>query len=99
MAGESAAVWLQTWLAEEEVQRFLGFNRYQGILWYNREAFDEFLLWMETLLAIWATADDLAPASQVVERILAGHRQFESIRAASRRSNYQVEILLEKIQS
>jgi glycosidase len=99
MAGESAAVWLQTWLAEEEVQRFLGFNRYQDILWYNREAFDEFLLWMETLLAIWATADDLAPASQVVERILAGHRQFESIRAASRRSNYQVEILLEKIQS
>jgi hypothetical protein len=37
---------LQTWLKDGEVQRFLGVNRHQGILWFNREAFRSLVWWM-----------------------------------------------------
>ncbi len=37
---------LHSWFTDPDVQRFLGFNRYQDILWFNREAFAEWLWWM-----------------------------------------------------
>jgi hypothetical protein len=33
-------------LADHEVQEYLGFNRYQGILWFNKESFDDLLWWL-----------------------------------------------------
>lgn len=59
----SALQVLETWLADWDVQQFLGVNRYQGILWYNREAFSEWLGWMMTLAAVHAlTQAELASA-------------------------------------
>jgi hypothetical protein len=35
----------QALLADHEVQEYLGFNRYQDILWLNKESFDDLLWW------------------------------------------------------
>jgi hypothetical protein len=51
---ESAYRVLQTWLKDEEVHRYLGVNRYQDILWFNKESFDELLWWMYMAGAVQA---------------------------------------------
>lgn len=37
---------IKRWLADEAVQRFLRVHRYQQILWYHREAFEQWVWWM-----------------------------------------------------
>jgi hypothetical protein len=48
---------LQSWLRDGEGQRFLGVNRYQGVLWYKKEAIDELLWWMFNVAVIQIVAE------------------------------------------
>ena len=47
---------LQSWLKNIDIQSFLGVNRYQGILWFNREAFYELLWWAFAAAVVEITA-------------------------------------------
>ncbi len=40
---------LEKLFRDEEVQQFLQFNRYKGILWFNQEAYDSLLGWLFTV--------------------------------------------------
>ena len=86
---------LNTWLQDSEVQRFLGVNRYQGILWFNKEAFDELLWWLFALAAIDATQ---AGEEDAPEQIVASYDLVQKLRSAEKNSGYQVEKLLEAAQ-
>ena len=46
---------LQAWLKDPELQRYLKINRYQDILWFNREAFEELLWWLYTASLVTLT--------------------------------------------
>jgi small nuclear ribonucleoprotein (snRNP)-like protein len=37
---------LQSWLRDREIQNYIGVNRYQGVLWFNKESFEDLLWWM-----------------------------------------------------
>lgn len=54
--GERAYQVLHSWLNDNEVQQYLQVNRYQGVLWYNKESLDQFLWWMYTLAVIEVVA-------------------------------------------
>jgi hypothetical protein len=43
---------LQSWLRDGEIQQYLEINRYQGILWFNKEAFEDLLWWMNAVAFI-----------------------------------------------
>ncbi len=88
---------LEAWLADGEVQRFIGVNRYQGILWFNKEAFEEWLWWMFTAAVINLTALPKPDQSgeSVAKDILACYEMIRHLIAASEAAGYQVEKLIE----
>ena len=42
----SPAQVLRRWLQDGEVRSYLGINRYQGVLWFNKESFDDLVWWL-----------------------------------------------------
>jgi glycosidase len=91
---------LQNWLKDEEVHRYLGINRYQDILWFNKESFDELLWWMYVTGTVHALADVEgvekagAPAT---DPILSCYRVVQLIKKAADASGYQLEELNKRV--
>jgi glycosidase len=90
---------LKGWLSDQEVQAFLGINRFQGILWYNREAFEEWVWWIYVLAVVEnlgrRTDDDPAVILHEIQQI---YEIVRRILAAEKLSGYQVEKLLEAME-
>ena len=86
---------LESWLQDEDVQRFLQVNRYRDVLWFNREAFDQLLRWMLLLAALTISADPLRPAEEVAQEIVACYDVVKRLQRAEEDSGYQVAKLLE----
>jgi glycosidase len=90
-ARESAAFQvLQNWLADGEVQRYIGVNRYQDVLWFNQEAFSDLAWWL-----FLAAVVDLTSAGESAEAIAAGYKIIARLLKAEAASGFQVEKLLE----
>jgi hypothetical protein len=85
---------LETLLADGETQRMLRLNRHQGVLWFNRESFEQLLWWLLLVSAVQILAD-LRLDPDAASRALAGAFEVyrRSVEAAAR-SGYQVEQLL-----
>jgi glycosidase len=94
--GQAAQV-LETWLRDDEVQQFLRANRYQGILWFNKEAFKQ-LLWSMLVIAVVSSSGDASRSSDEVAReIIFYYELVKKLRQAEEESGYQVEKLLEAV--
>ena len=85
---------LESLLRDGEVQGFLQINRYQGILWFNKEAFDQLLWWLLLLAMVEISADPQRAASEVAEEIVACYDIVRKWQRAEKKSGYQVERLL-----
>ncbi len=91
---------LESWLKDDEVQRFLQVNRYPptpigGVLWFNKEAFEQLLWWMLSVAAVVISADPLRPPAEVAQGIVACYDVVRALRRAEEESEYQLEKLLE----
>ena len=89
---EGAHLVLEPWLEDLEVQRYLQINRHQGILWFNKETFEELLWWMFAISAIQISAD--SEDSSVARKILDCYGIVQDLLKAEAASDYQVEKLL-----
>jgi glycosidase len=78
--------------SDSEAQQYLGVNRYQDILWYNREAFDDLTWWLYVLSVVNCLATQ--SPEQVAQGIVNRFAIIQQIQKASTNSNYQVEKLL-----
>ena len=85
---------LSIWMGDETVQRFLGVNRYKDVLWFNKEAYEEFVWWMYLLAVFQALSDPNAGASLLTERVLLGYTVAQKLLKAGKASGYQVAKLL-----
>jgi glycosidase len=84
---------LEEWLQDEDVHQFIGVNRYGGVLWFNRESFDQLV--RRTLL-VAAVAIGAAPVTPV-ERTTALEACYEStklLEQAAEESEYKVDNLV-----
>jgi len=80
-------------LRDSEVQQFLGVNRHQGVLWFNKEAYEQLCGWL-TLPAVVDSVVNLSDEkalTQIEERLAV----VKKLLAASETSQYQVEKLLD----
>jgi glycosidase len=84
---------LQIWLKDSDVQRFIGVNRYQGMLWFNKEAFGEWLWWMYAISVVQAITTEQT-VEQTSKQILACYDVIAILKKAEKASNYQLELLL-----
>ena len=93
---QSPAQLLHTWLSDAELQHLLGFNRYQSILWFNEESFEEWIWW-----AFASAVIDLASQSagamdkEGIKLLSQWYHLVQRLRQAAGASEYQVEKLLE----
>ena len=51
-AGERAGRLVRAWFADDDLGRWLGVNRHEGIAYLNRESFEAALRWMVVLVAV-----------------------------------------------
>ena len=84
-------------LADEEIRRFLNINRYKDILWFNQEAFDELIWWLNLLAIIDALSDPNAGAALLAERAIICRDMTKRLQKAVQSSGYQLTKLLAAI--
>jgi glycosidase len=85
---------IESLLKDTEVQRFLQVNRYQEVLWFNKEAFDRLLWWMLVISAVASSADPSRPQTEVDGEIVGCYNIVHELQQAEEKSNYQIEKLL-----
>ena len=85
------------WLSTGEIQRYLNVNRHKGVLWYNKEAFEEFVWWMTANAVLSAISQPDFSASSFVELVLKLNADVDALFSAKERSKYQVTLLLEAL--
>jgi hypothetical protein len=86
---------LISWLRDGEVQRFVQVNRYRGVLWFNKEGFDQLLRWMLALAAVEISADPDLAEGEVAGEIVACYDVVNKLKKAEEASEYQVVELIE----
>lgn len=89
---------LSTWLKDSEVQYLLGVNRYQGVLWFNKESYEQLLKWMFTQAVIEVLADPMVGDAAVKGRIIQHFDVIRQLQSAETESGYQLEKLLEALE-
>ncbi len=94
IAPPSPARVLETLLRDAELQSVLGVNRYQGELWFNAEAFQRLVLWLEILAVVEASARPEAEP-EAAAALKARLEVAAALGRAAERSGYRVERLLE----
>ena len=85
------------WLADPDVQAYLNINRYQEVLWFNKERFDTFMHWLLLLAVYDRPADVKAGSSWLLERLLLAYTLIEKLQKAGDDSGYQVDKLLKSL--
>jgi hypothetical protein len=97
-ANERAYRILTSWLRDGEVQQFLQVNRHGGVLWFNRESFDQLLQWMLTIAAVSISADRERTSQEVARALVVCYEVIHRLKEAEQESGYQVVALMEASQ-
>ncbi len=90
---DDLATMLRRALSHRDVQAFLGMNRYEGVLWFNREAFQAWLWWLLCIVVLRAPAAD----TRLDSVLSATYTWVKRLQIAEETAGYQVEQLLEAI--
>jgi len=94
----SLAARVEQLFQDEIVRRWLGENRYEGVLWFHRESFLELVWWLfiSAVLGVHAEIDDEHKRDEHLRSVFA---LTKSMLAALERSDYQVEHLVAALRS
>lgn len=85
------------WFSNPEILDFLQVNRFEGVLWYNREAFADFLWWMAASAFIHCEMSPQCTRSDSVETLLGSYSILQRLLKADQSSEFQLEKLLEQL--
>jgi hypothetical protein len=86
---------LRRWLSDVEVQRVLQVNRHRDVLWFNREAFEQWLDWMMLIAALDLTTAPEAPSEAIGPLLSSCRALIARLRQAAQESGYRVSQLLD----
>ncbi len=93
---------LYAMLREREVQAYIGVNRYQDVLWFNQESFEQWVRWIMLLSTVeLATAADadFATSDVFAAAFTARYALVQQWLEAEGASGYQVAKLLESVKT
>jgi glycosidase len=88
-SSESEKQVLRKWLSDSEIQNFLKVNRYNGILWYNRESFGELMTWMQVITLV-ENQKPLITSATMAETLIGTGQMMSKIKLMDKKSGYQV---------
>jgi len=87
----------EAWLNDDQIRSFLGVNRYQDILWYNKEAFESFIWYMHAIAWLSSLSDPTKDAAKHIEDMVRMHKIIKEMLKAGVNSECQVAILLDNL--
>lgn len=82
------------WFANPEMQRYLLVNRHNGVLWFNKEKFEQ-LVWWAFAIAVIGAAVDAVESDQARKVVGKVWKVIQKLLTALDESGYQVEKLIE----
>jgi hypothetical protein len=84
-------------LSDSDAQVYLGVNRYQGILWFSKESFEDLLWWLFAIAAVEISSQHLEAeqSGQVGKMIVQCFCEVSSLIEKAEESGYKLERLLE----
>jgi len=88
----------QRFLEDQQVQNFLHINRYNGILWFNKECFEELTWWLQMIAWIKIETDAQMTKTEKTEKLMAVNDFVIKVKTAMMNSNYQVMQLLTNLE-
>ena len=84
----------QLFFSDPEVQQYLKVNRYQQLLWYNAELFDNFIKWMWLIAIIELLVKPIGDQNEKLRMLL---DYYVTIKKVSKATNFQVIKLLDDL--
>jgi glycosidase len=86
-------------LSDSDALLYLGVNRYQDILWFNKEAFEDLLWWLFIIgiIEIVSTSRDDKDIDELRRLILTSHGEIEKLLSSAQASGYKLEKLLDLV--
>ncbi len=92
---EQAGRLVRAWFADQELARWLGVNRHDGIAYVNRESYEAALRWMVVLVVVAPASDDPAAPDMVTARA-AAHALAVRLAADAAAAGYDVGRIIER---
>ncbi len=89
-ASPRAATVLESLVRDSDTQRALQLNRFEGVLWLNKERLDQMLWWLQTVAQVEATAETGVDA--------AATDALYAIQSGAETAGYQVGALLDTLE-
>ncbi len=86
---------VQSALTNSDVQHILQMNRYQDILWYSKEGFDDFI---NCLMVSVVFEPDISDPSMQYERLVLTREVINTLQDAAAQSDFQVEKLIQALE-
>ncbi len=86
-------------LSDSDVLAYLGVNRYQDILWFNKESFEDLVWWLMVIACVEISAANMGVESgePMGKSILPCFKVISSLITAAQASGYKLEKLLELV--
>ena len=94
-AAERAGRVVRAWFADDDLGRWLGVNRHDGIAYVNRESFEAALRWMVVVVTVVTAGDDPGAPDGVAARA-AAHDLALRLAADAQAAGYEVGRIVER---
>jgi len=90
---------LLSMLSDSDALAYLGVNRYQDVLWFNKEAFEDLVWWLMVIASVEISSnlEALGQSDRVGNSILPCFKVISGLLSAAQTSGYKLEKLLELI--
>ncbi|MGE5123569.1 MAG: alpha-amylase family glycosyl hydrolase, partial [Acidobacteriaceae bacterium] len=87
-------------LSDSDAQAYIGVNRYQDVLWFNKESFEDLLWWLFIVGVVDMTSQHLQPggSESVARLVLQCFTEISSLVAQAEASGYKLEKLIELVE-
>ncbi len=92
---QDPAAFLNSTLINPDIQLLLQMNRYQDVLWYSKEGFDDFI---SCLMAAVVLEPDSTDPSIQYERVLVARQMLATLQKASDGAGFEVEKLIQALE-
>ena len=92
-SADRAPALVRALIADETVRPYIRVNVWEGVSWFNREAFGQILWWMAALDALDAVSDPTRPKAKLTARLIEAGRLTTALAKAAESSGYQLDKL------
>lgn len=88
---------LNGWISDDSIRSYLEINRYKDVLWFNKEAFEDFLTLMEMVTIIDSASHAEKTATEHIEDVMFCDLLIQKLDKSKEKSEYQLMKLIEEI--